>query len=96
MCSYPIFLSDIIEKILKDSYFGALQHQCMADETFSNNVKILAALGFVPLNDVMNAFDMVVAQMPKQLDSIIDYIEKNYIGAMHRRGRRPPRFPLEL
>ena len=73
-----------------------LQHQCMADETFSNNVKILAALGFVPLNDVMNAFDMVVAQMPKQLDSIIDYIEKNYIGAMHRRGRRPPRFPLEL
>ena len=67
----------------------------MADETFSNIVKILAALAFVPLNDIINAFDMVVAQKP-ELDPIINYFEKNYIGAMHRRGRRPPRFPLEL
>ena len=68
----------------------------IADETFSNNVKMLAALAFVPLNDVINAFDAVVAQMPEQLDPIIDYFENNYIGLMHRRERRPPRFPLEL
>ena len=65
------------------------------DETFSNNVKMLAALAFDPLNDVVNAFDTVVAQMPEQLDPIIDYFENNYIGVMHRRGKRPPRFPLE-
>ena len=68
----------------------------MADETVSNNVKMLAALAFVPLNDVINAFVTVVAQMPEQLDPIIDYFENNYIGVMHRRGRRLPRFPLEL
>ena len=45
----------------------------MTDETFSNNLKMLAAFAFVPLNDVINAFDMVVAQMPEQLDPIIDY-----------------------
>ena len=59
-------------------------------------MKMLAALAFVPLNDVINAFEMVVAQMPEQLDLIIYYFEKNYIGVMHRRGRRPPRFLLEL
>ena len=47
----------------------------IADETFSNNVKMLAALAFVPLNDVINAFDAVVAQMPEQLDPITDYFK---------------------
>ena len=59
-------------------------------------MKILAALAFVPLNDIVNAFDTVVAQMPEELDPIIDYFENNYIGVIHRRGRRRPRFPLEL
>ena len=57
---------------------------------------MLAALAFVPLNDAINAFVTVVAQMPEQLDPIIDYFENNYRGVMHRRGRRRPRFPLEL
>ena len=34
--------------------------------------------------------------MPQQFYTIIDYFENNYIGMMHRRGRRRPRFPLEL
>ena len=73
-----------------------LQHQYMADSIFSYNVKMLVALAFVPLSDVVNAFNTLVAEMPEQLDPIIDYFEKNYIGVAHRRGRRPPRFPLEL
>ena len=68
----------------------------MADSIFSYNVKMLVALAFVPLSDVVNAFNTLVAEMPEQLDPIIDYFEKNYIGVAHRRGRRPPRFPLEL
>ena len=85
------FSQNIYRKVQSEG----LQHQYMADETFSNNVKMLAALAFVPLNDIVNAFDTVVAQMP-ELDPIIDYFENNYIGVMHRRGRRRPRFPLEL
>ena len=68
----------------------------MADSIFSYNVKMLVALAFVPLSDVVNAFNTLVAEMPEQLDPKIDYFEKNYIGVAHRRGRRPPRFPLEL
>ena len=86
------FSQNIYRKVQSEG----LQHQYMADETFSNNVKMLAALAFIPLNDVINAFVTVVAQMPEQLDPIIDYFENNYIGVMHRRGRRRPRFPLEL
>ena len=85
-----MFFSLFLEYLSKDTV------RRMADEPFSNNVKMLAALAFVPLNDVLNAFDTVVAQMPEQLDPIIDYFENNYIGVMHRRGRLPPRFPLEL
>ena len=73
-----------------------LQHQYMADYTFSQNVKMLVALAFMPLGDVINAFETLVAEMPEQLDPIIDYFENNYIGVVHRRGRRPPRFPLQL
>ena len=86
------FSQNIYRKVQSEG----LQHQYIADETFSNNVKMLAAIAFVPLNDVINAFETVVGQMPEQLDPIIDYFEKNYIGVMHRRGRRRPRFPLEL
>lgn len=50
----------------------------MEDETFSNNVKMLAASAFDPVNDLINVFDMVVAQMPEQLEPIIHRGAESY------------------
>ena len=68
----------------------------MADSTFSYNVKTLVELAFVPLSDVINTFNTLVAEMPEQLEPIIDYFEKKLNSVVHRIGRLPPRFSLEL
>lgn len=70
---------------------------------------MLAALAFVPENDVIRAYEAIVcvvfwaendtneANKGKQL--FLNYFEKNYIGPVGRtqnQGRRKPRFPVEL
>lgn len=76
---------------------------------FAVNIRMLAALAFVPVADVIRAYEIVVsshfwieneendANLEKQ--RLLNYFEKNYIGVMGRtqtQGRRTPRFPIEL
>lgn len=76
---------------------------------FAVNIRMLAALAFVPENDVIRAYEAIVsgafwaendaneANNGKQL--FLNYFEKNYIGAFGRtqnQGRKTPRFPIVL
>lgn len=62
---------------------------------------MIAAIAFVPLNDVINSFDDLSAEIRNQFnadaDDILDYFEDNYIGRYRRNApRRQPTFSIEL
>ena len=52
------------------------------------------ALTFVPVTDVIQAFEELEQYVDGSLEPIIDYFEDNYVGRRQRRGRKRPRFPI--
>ena len=54
------------------------------------NTRVLASETFV------DTFELLQQQVPPELEPIADYVEDNYIGRPQRRGRRPPRFPIDF
>ena len=56
------------------------------DEYFRLNVKKLIALAFVPVDDVVTAFDLVAEQFDDDTNDLIDYFEKTWIDKKNRRG----------
>ena len=50
------------------------------DEYFRLNVKKVIALAFVPLDDVVTAFDLVTEQFDDYTNDLIDDFEKTWIG----------------
>ena len=59
-----------------------LQVQYKDDEDFAHNVRMLAALAFVPEPDVINAFEDVSEDFPLDAQTVIDYFEDTYIGRL--------------
>ena len=63
--------------------FG-LQIRYMADEEFALTIRMLAALAFVPPNDVIDSFDTLADYSRngygQDLDNMLDYFEGNCIG----------------
>ena len=57
---------------------------------------MIAALAFVPENDVERFFNLLSNSVDPELDVILDYIEENYIGAIRRGRYRRPRFPYSM
>jgi len=66
------------------------------DESVRMYVKMLLALGFVPVAHVPQAFDELVETSPPQLATINDYWEDNFIGRQRRNRRGNPRFAITL
>lgn len=56
------------------------------DESFRLNVKKLIALAFVPLDDILTAYDLIVNEFDDDADDFLDYFEKTWIGERKRRG----------
>ena len=58
-----------------------LQIRYMADEEFALTIRMLAALAFVPPNDVIDSFDTLADysrnSYGQELDDILDYFEDN-------------------
>ena len=65
---------------------------------FRTNIRMICALAFVPLQDVVHSFEMLCrhrgANGHEQV--ILDYFERTYIGVLQARVRRPPMFPHAL
>ena len=73
-----------------------LQGLYQIDAEFALNIRMLPALAFVPPNDVSEAFESLQEVMPAEADSIVDYVEDNYVGRRLRLNRRAPRFPVTM
>lgn len=80
-----------------------LQRSYNNDVNFALNVRMLMALAFVPVHDVKNAFNQLIAckfyeDNEVVLDPLISYFEHNWIGVVTRnRNRRlKPFFSLDL
>ena len=72
----------------------------MADEEFALTIRMLAALAFVPPNDVIDSFDTLADYSRngywQGLDDMLDYFEDNYFGRFrHNTPRRRPMFNIE-
>ena len=82
------------QNIFRHVQTAGLQERYTADAQFAREVRQLAALAFVPLGDVPEFFDHLDATLSEDMDPILEYFEKNYIGILRQNGhRRTPLFP---
>ena len=65
------------------------------DENFRVHVKMVLALSFVPSVDVTDAFEMLVESSPREMETVFDYWEDNYIGRQRRNRRAAPLFAID-
>lgn len=75
---------------------NGLQDRYAQDVGFVTEVRMIAALAFVPENDVDRVFGLLSNNLDPALDVILDYVEENYIGAIRRGRYRRPRFPYTM
>ena len=72
------------------------------NDTVRCAVRCLAALSHVPVDDVVEAFELLVESMPpaEHMDELVTYFEHTYIRGRRQRGRGenygPPRFSIDL
>ena len=62
---------------------------------------MIPALGFIPPNDVVDAFerltDVIRNQYADETDGLLDYFEDTYIGRFRRNAARAiPIFPIHM
>ena len=70
-----------------------LQVQYQNDVDLNMCIRSMAALAFVPVNDIVESFETFSDNIPEVAQPVVDYFEDTYIGRQQRRGRRNPRFP---
>ncbi|CAF3834472.1 unnamed protein product [Rotaria sordida] len=79
---------------------NSLSKKYQEDDTFRTNVKKLIALAFLPLNDIINGFDLIAAEFDDDDDTenLLNYFEKTWVGEKKRRGvgRKKPLFDHKL
>ena len=68
----------------------------MEDEEFRENIRMIPALAFVPIDDIVTAFQDLSQYCVSREEPILDYFEENYIGEQRRRRRRTPSFAHRL
>ena len=68
----------------------------MVDDTFRANVRMIAALAFVPVDDIIPAFEALTEHCGADEEPKLDYFEANYIGELRRARRRDSLFAHEL
>ncbi|CAF5029474.1 unnamed protein product, partial [Rotaria socialis] len=68
------------------------------DKSFHLGIKRLIALAFVPVLDVIKAFDLITDDFDDDADDFLGYVEKTWIGEPKKRGtgRKKPLFTIEL
>ena len=57
------------------------------DEQLRTNIRMIAALSFLPIEDTIQAFEVLANHAGNNEQPILDYFETTYIGEL-RRGRR--------
>lgn len=65
---------------------------------FALKMKYLPALAFVPVDRVIESFETLCEErlFPSEIDDILDYFEKIWLGKKQRSRRKNPRYPIKL
>ena len=69
-----------------------LQQMYLNDPVFRNNTRMIPVLSFVPIQDTVEAFEQPAQHCGNAEQPVLDYFETNYVGALCRGRRVPPRF----
>ena len=64
-----------------------LQKKYQEDKPFNLSVRKLIALAFLPIVDVVKAFDLLSDEFDDDADKLLDYFESTWIGARKTRGK---------
>ena len=75
---------------------AGLQQRYQADADFSLAIKMLPAIAFCPVADVVDAFETLAEDIGDDYQGLLDYFEDTYIGRPGRRQRRDPRFSHDM
>lgn len=74
-----------------------LSHAYINNERTRNEVKILAALAFLPPDEVGRVFDDLFESASDEVEELYQYYQMNYVGRKPNRGpRRQPRFKIDM
>ena len=95
---YPVVpqkccLFHLSKNVLKRVQDEGTSQLYMNNEEFRTNIRMISALGFVPIADTIQAFDALSNHASNQQQVILDYFESNYIGELRRGRRLTPRIP---
>lgn len=85
----------IYRKIQEEGF----QRRYETDADFALQMRMLSSLAFVPVGDVVTAFDALcdVNVIDIAAQNIVDYFEDNWVGRLQRnQRRRSPRFPHQM
>lgn len=88
-------LSQNIYRKVQQNHLGDLYAN---DVIFRENIRMVCALAFIPLDDVIPAFETLClhCEADGEEQVILQYFERNYIGELRAGVRMPPIFPHEL
>ena len=67
-----------------------LQQEYQTNEDLNIKIRMLAALAFVPVHEIVESFEHLADSMPAEAQPITAYFEDTYIGRQQRRGHRCP------
>lgn len=73
-----------------------LQEKYQTDAEFSLLMRMIPALAFVPIDEIINVFEELQEAMSPEGIPVLDYFEDSYIGRKRRRNRAVPLFPHEI
>lgn len=79
---------------------SGLRPRYNADAEFKNQCKMVTALAFVPLDQVVACFEQLSVSIPDEfaddMEGVLDWFEDSYIGRARNNRRRNPMFPPRL
>ena len=66
---------------------NGLQKLCESDAGFALKMRMIAAIAFVPVADVVTSFEHLIdnTDFPEEAQSVLDYFEDTWIGRPNRR-----------
>ena len=90
---YFHFTQNIWRKVQASGF----QERYQQDIGFVTDVRMIAAMAFVPENDVDRVFNVLTNNNnDADIDVVLDYLEENYIGAVRRGRYRRPRYTYAM
>ena len=89
-------LFHLCKSVFRHVQSANLQEQYLVDDEFRVNIRMIPALAFVPLDDIIPASEALSQHCEGNEEHILDYFEVNYIGELRRGRRRNPLFPHSM